>query len=378
MTPGRVFPGWNVGNPLRMGWNGTRGLSKRISFTNRYGALLNGTVYRPKPGARDPYTGQMLRGPFPGVVITEGSVQGSEGMYRWLAQDLAERGYVVLTYDVQGQGGGETLPHEPVPGGESNALPFCNPFAAPQDGEQFGCPGVPSQQLSNFVVGTKDALSFFTSTPSRHYANPRSEGAKVSAYNPYWQQFDRAADQRTATPGRTSKIAIIGHSMGAAAVSKVQGTDRARGRSGGPRQARRPGCIRSARRKRQQAGRSGARPAVGVRLHRLAVPHQRWLLAHPAAHSRGPGPEARARHRVRRLAQGRRRQHARRPAGLHAPGVHRHPARAARQPLRPGPLQPLRAGLARPLPEAPAQRLRPDRHAASSTSNPPATACGSR
>src|SRR5688572_13713155 len=24
ITPGRVFPGWNVGNPLRMGWNGSR------------------------------------------------------------------------------------------------------------------------------------------------------------------------------------------------------------------------------------------------------------------------------------------------------------------------------------------------------------------
>ncbi|WP_081682835.1 alpha/beta hydrolase [Marmoricola sp. URHB0036] len=226
VTPGRVVPGWNVGNPLRAGWNGTRGQSERISFTNRYGALLNGTVYRPKPGARDPYTGEVLRGPFPGVVITEGSVQGSEGMYRWLAQDLAERGYVVLTYDVQGQGGGETLPHAPVPGGESNALPFCNPFATPQDGEQFGCPGTPAQQLSNFVVGTEDALSFFTSTPSQHYANPRSEGAQVSAFNPYWQQFDRSVDTRTVTPGRTTRIAIIGHSMGAAAVSKVQGTDK--------------------------------------------------------------------------------------------------------------------------------------------------------
>ena len=231
VTPGRVVPGWNVGNPLRSGWNGTRGISERVSFTNRYGALLSGTVYRPKPGARDPYTGEVLRGPFPGAVITEGSVQGSEGMYRWLAQDLAERGYVVLTYDVQGQGGGETLPHEPLPGsaqpgGESNALPFCNPFATPQDGEQFGCPGAPAQQLSNFVVGTEDALSFFTSTPSHHYANPRAEGAKVSAFNPYWQQFDRSVDTRTATPGRTMKIAIIGHSMGAAAVSKVQGTDK--------------------------------------------------------------------------------------------------------------------------------------------------------
>ncbi|MCW2846927.1 MAG: hypothetical protein JWR90_901 [Marmoricola sp.] len=226
VTAGHVVPGWNVGNPLRAGWNGTRGQSERISFTNRYGALLHGTVYRPKSGARDPYTGQVLRGPFPGAVITEGSVQGSEGMYRWLAQDLAERGYVVLTYDVQGQGNGETLPHEPVPGTDSNALPFCNPFATPKDGEAYGCPGVPFQQLSNFVVGTQDALSFFTSTHAHHYANPGSQGASVSAFNPYWQQFDRSKDAHPATPGRTSKIAIIGHSMGAAAVSKVQGIDK--------------------------------------------------------------------------------------------------------------------------------------------------------
>ena len=104
ITPGNVFPGWNVGNPLREGWDGTRGRMREVSFTNRYGALLRGHVYAPLPGARDPYTGRALDGPFPGVVVTTGSVQGSEGMYEWLAQDLAERGYVVLTYDVQGQG----------------------------------------------------------------------------------------------------------------------------------------------------------------------------------------------------------------------------------------------------------------------------------
>ena len=221
ITPGVVFPGWNVGNPLRAGWNGTRGLSRRVAFTNRYGALLHGTVYRPKPGRVDPYTGRALRGPFPGVVITTGSVQGSEGMYRWLAQDLAERGYVVLTYDVQGQGAGETLPHE-----NDNAVPFCNPFAAPQDGETFGCPGVPAQQLSNFTVGTRDALSFFTSTPRHPYANPHKADAKVDAVNPYWRFFDRSPDPEPFTRGRTSRIAIIGHSLGAAAVSIVQGDDR--------------------------------------------------------------------------------------------------------------------------------------------------------
>jgi dienelactone hydrolase len=223
ITAGQVVPGWNVGNPLRAGWDGTRGRARDVAFTNRYGALLRGTVHRPLPGARDPYTGRRLRGPFPGVVITPGSVQGSEGMYEWLAQDLAERGYVVLTYDVQGQGRGETFPHENE---ELSALPFCNPFAEPRDQEQFGCPGVPFQQLSNFVVGTEDALDFFTSTPRHPYANPRSGDAKVDDHNPFWRIFDTRPDPRPHTRGRTTRIAIIGHSMGARAVSQVQGTDR--------------------------------------------------------------------------------------------------------------------------------------------------------
>ncbi|MDO9496101.1 MAG: alpha/beta hydrolase, partial [Nocardioides sp.] len=65
LTAGNFVPGWNVGNPLRAGWSGTRGLSRDVAFTNQYGALLRGTVYRPKPGARDPYPGRRLTGPFP-------------------------------------------------------------------------------------------------------------------------------------------------------------------------------------------------------------------------------------------------------------------------------------------------------------------------
>lgn len=205
LTAGNLVPGWNVGNPLRFGWSGTRGQSHRVAFTNRYGALLRGTVWRPLPGARDPYTGRKLTGPFPGVVITEGSIQGSEGMYEWLAQDLAERGYVVLTYDVQGQGTSETLPHQPSPLNQP-IVPFCNPL---------DCPGFPSQQLDNFVVGTEDALDFITSNPSHHYPNLNSDGASsTSPYNPFWRSFDPE-------PG----LAIVGHSLGATAVSQVQATD---------------------------------------------------------------------------------------------------------------------------------------------------------
>lgn len=205
VTPGNVVPGWNVGNPLRAGWNGTRGVAKQVSFHNEYGALLRGTVYKPLPHARDPYTGERLRPPYPGVIVTEGSVQGSEGMYAGLAEDLAERGYVVLTYDVQGQGTSETFPHQDGP---VDGFPFCDPTATPAPGEMTGCPGVPSQQLSNFVVGTDAALDFFT-----------------SRRNPFRRSFDRSPDRHPFTPGRTTRIAIVGHSMGAAAVSKVQGTD---------------------------------------------------------------------------------------------------------------------------------------------------------
>jgi hypothetical protein len=222
LTPGALFPGWNVGNPLRAGWDDARGRIERVQWTNRFGALIRGDVFAPLPGATDPYTGKPLHPPYPGVVITTGSIQGSERMYWWLAEDLAERGYVVLTYDVQGQGTSETLPHQ----GPIDALPFCNPFAPPEEGELLGCPGVPFQQPSNFISGTQDALDFFISSPRKPYESPASSDVEVDAFNPYWMLFDRSRDRRTVTRGRTTRIAIIGHSLGAAAVSKVQGTDK--------------------------------------------------------------------------------------------------------------------------------------------------------
>ncbi|WP_183095028.1 alpha/beta hydrolase [Nocardioides stalactiti] len=226
LTPAMAVPGWNVGNPLRAGWNGTRGQSQTVKFTNRFGALLRGTVYAPLPRARDPYTGARLTAPYPGVVITPGSVGGSQGMYRWLAQDLAERGYLVLLYDVQGQGTSETLPRDP-----SSAFPFCNPFSPAQGDpatgtqEMTGCPGVPFQQLSNFTTGTVDATDFFLSTPTAPYPNPQAGTTVVDAFNPWWRLWDRTPIRNPRTPGRTTRLAIVGHSMGASAVSLVQGYD---------------------------------------------------------------------------------------------------------------------------------------------------------
>jgi hypothetical protein len=209
LTPAVAVPGWNVGNPLRAAWAGKRGRMRTVTFTNRFGAQLRGTLYAPLAGARDPYTGARITGPYPGVIITPGSVGGSQGMYQWLAEDLAERGYLVLLYDVQGEGTSETLPHTGDP-----VFPFCNPFGPVQGDPELGtkqmtpCPGVPFQQLANFTTGTVDAMDFF-----------------LSHRNPWWRLWDSSPIADPITPGRTTRLAIIGHSMGAAAVSYVQGYD---------------------------------------------------------------------------------------------------------------------------------------------------------
>jgi dienelactone hydrolase len=221
LTLAAVLPGANLGNPLRAGWENSRGIRTPVSFTSRTGALLVGDVYSPLPGARDPYTGARLRAPYPTVVLEPGSVQGSGRMYEWLAQDLAERGYVVLLFDVQGEGRSETFPHQ----GPVADLPYCNPLAPPGMFERTGCPGVPFQQVSGFVTGLQDAITFALSTPDAPYPNTAAGSAEVSPHNPMWSSVDHRPDTRSGIPGRTTRLAVIGHSMGAFAASYVQGVD---------------------------------------------------------------------------------------------------------------------------------------------------------
>lgn len=192
VTLGNVIPE-GVGNPDRDGWAGRRGEMRPVSFVAYDGALLQGTLFSPLPHARDPYTGAALHGPYPSVVIVTGSIQASAGVYRWLAEDLAERGYVVLTFDVQGQGQSETLPHN------------------------GSLDGVPSEQQSSFDKDSEDAITWMLSTPAHR---------RMGTYNPLWHQIDHSADQRSVTPGRTVPLAVIGHSTGAVTVSYLQGVDR--------------------------------------------------------------------------------------------------------------------------------------------------------
>ncbi|HSP03971.1 MAG TPA: hypothetical protein VLR27_10740 [Acidimicrobiales bacterium] len=198
---GQVLPGGSVGDPKAY----HEVTATEVNFLFRSGAKLEGHLFAPLDGT----------GPAPAVVITTGSIQGTQHMYWWAARTLARAGYLVLTWDVQGQGESETTPHAP-----GQVLPFFDPGSD----EGYTDDGVPFQQAYNFHEGTIDALRFLMSTPDDPYVpggwsaeelaaahashDPGSE--PIDWVNPLWSAFDR------------QHIGLAGHSLGAGAVSNAQ------------------------------------------------------------------------------------------------------------------------------------------------------------
>ncbi|MEA2274006.1 MAG: hypothetical protein QOI98_2714 [Solirubrobacteraceae bacterium] len=175
-----LIPGSRQADPFRTlaRWTAAgRGTVTRVSFKALNGATLRGHVFVPPASVPKPASG------YPGVVITDGSIQAYENLYFWAAEDLAAAGYVVMTYDVQGQG-------------DSDLLGADCPTT---------CSGVPYQQNYNFYQGAEDSLSFFLSTPTAPFGG---------SSNPAHADLDPDA------------IGIAGHSLGAAAVSYVGQCDK--------------------------------------------------------------------------------------------------------------------------------------------------------
>src|SRR3954449_5753499 len=180
---------WNGGNgcagDVRLyDWQANGyGSVQPVLYTARDGATISGHIWATRAGpARRP-----------GIVITNGSVQAPERLYWFVAQTLAKAGYVVLTFDPQGQGLSDIQ-------GE-----------APDQNE-----GTPAQTDGRpFVDGTEDAIDFFLSTPDHPYEprpscnsgtshapkqDRRANAGLDAAYNPAWAQVD---------PGR---LGLAGHS----------------------------------------------------------------------------------------------------------------------------------------------------------------------
>ena len=153
------------------------GLVSEVIYFDHEGALLSGRVWAP----RSAQPGDEL----PGVVIETGSVQAPETLYWWFAQTLVRNGYVVMTYDVRGQGRSDNRAPNGSMGSNANS--------------------------NVFVTNLVDSVEFFLSTPDQPYEHVESREAPITAHNPFHDLLDQ------------DRLGIVGHSLGARGVSVVQG-----------------------------------------------------------------------------------------------------------------------------------------------------------
>lgn len=171
------------------------GIVRPVLFTARNGATLSGRMWATRDGpARRPL-----------VVYVTGSIQVPEAVYWFVATTLAKRGYVVLTFDEQGEGASDTHGE----GADRNE-------------------GVPAQAGRPFFDGAQDALDFALSTPARPYVPRRScttgtdhspkQNRRVAAglnaaHNPLWNLVD------------PDRVGLAGQSFGARGASYIGQVD---------------------------------------------------------------------------------------------------------------------------------------------------------
>jgi dienelactone hydrolase len=178
-------PAAKVGDPFRIPerWEAAgRGQMTPITFVAKTGAKLNARIYSPNPRPRE--------GRLPGVTFTPG-LQSYNEVNAWVAEGLAEAGYIVLIVDPQGQGSSENLPHRP-----DGSI----------DCSVEECPNVPTNDFPE----TESAIDFLLSTPSAPY--PWAQGANAAGthtFNPLWARLD------------ATRVGIAGHSLGAIAATPI-------------------------------------------------------------------------------------------------------------------------------------------------------------
>jgi hypothetical protein len=156
------------------------GTVQEVVYFDSEGALLSGRVWAP----RSAQPGDEL----PGVVIETGSVQAPETLYWWFAQTLVRNGYVVMTYDVRGQGRSDNRNEAGQPGSNADSAVFATDLV--------------------------DSIELFLSTPDDPYPHGYTrDGAALTPHNPFFELVDH------------DRLGIVGHSLGATGVSVVQGMD---------------------------------------------------------------------------------------------------------------------------------------------------------
>ncbi|MDX1802901.1 MAG: hypothetical protein R3292_02395 [Alcanivorax sp.] len=195
-------------DPRVQHWQDNGGLVEPVLFTSRSGATLSGHVWATRDGPAKR----------PGIVIINGSVIGFEQIYWYAAQALAKAGFVVMTFDAQGEGMSDQFGQSPDLTEDAFAgtpgLDLLTPGSYSDNG--LGGNGLP------FYDGGEDALNFFLSTPNSPYQpvpsrttgtshadkqNRRVSEGRNAAFNPLWTMLN------------PQSIGLAGHSYGAEAAS---------------------------------------------------------------------------------------------------------------------------------------------------------------
>lgn len=131
-------------DPFRLDWGPPRGTVAAVSYPNRYGARISAHVWAPSVPFTDPVTGAVSNGPFPALIVVNG-YGAFENSYWGMAQSLAEAGYVVMTFDPQGQGLSDVYPNP--------REVYCDPDGSWRDPQEMGireqgeCAGVDPEGL---------------------------------------------------------------------------------------------------------------------------------------------------------------------------------------------------------------------------------------
>jgi pimeloyl-ACP methyl ester carboxylesterase len=198
-------------------WAPGRGRVMAVQYPNRYGATISAHLWAPR---------RADKGPYPAVVFVNGAGEAEEHYWSF-AQDLAEHGYVVMTFDPQGVGRSES---EPSP-------EFCDPNGAWREPQEMGvretgpCAGQNDNgvdstagqgpAVADIVVGGHTGRQGTTDVQSLYdKLSPNYIFGAIDAYTWMASPANRWRDRID-----FSRVGVMGHSLGAYAAAMVANGD---------------------------------------------------------------------------------------------------------------------------------------------------------
>ncbi len=199
-----------------------------VHYRNRYGAAISAHLWAPPARFADPVTRRVSRAPYPAAIFVNGAGD-TEEEYWSFAQDLAEHGYVVMTFDPQGAGMSDDAP--------TPEATYCDPNGSWRKPQEMGvrehgmCAGQNDNGVNSTVgqapavasiaidgrtgsQGTVDVQSLYEELePNFVFGALDAWTWLASRSNPWRRQID------------VRRVGLIGHSLGAYAAALVANGD---------------------------------------------------------------------------------------------------------------------------------------------------------